>query len=102
VERASIDGAALLRYVTEILSEITQDWDVGEIVPSSRLGDLVLESISLVYLFGELQQTYQLGDALFSRLRRDKVQLNDLLVADVVQLVAEALSTKQWERALAP
>ena len=45
----------VLGFVTEVLAELTADLDVGGIHPEDRLGQLGLESISLVYLIAEVQ-----------------------------------------------
>lgn len=77
-------------YVVGLLSEITADWDV-EISSTTDLGSLGLESISLVYLIGEVQQRYGLRDVLFQRLRSEETSIMDLRVADVVTYVCETL-----------
>ncbi len=82
----------MLRYVVEILEDITAEWDIGEITPETSLGELGLESISLVYLLGEVQQRYELQDRLFEKLRAEESILIDLCVSDVVDDVCELLN----------
>jgi aryl carrier-like protein len=68
----------------ELLSDINEDWESGEVAPGTRLIDLGLESISLVYLIAELQQMYGLGDRLFRKMREDGTFLKDMTVGDIV------------------
>ncbi|NTU64774.1 MAG: acyl carrier protein, partial [Chloroflexi bacterium] len=79
----------ILEYVTQILREITADWDVGEITADTRLGHLGLESINLVYFIAEMQQHYGLRDGLFHRLRADATRLTDRRVGDIVDMVQD-------------
>jgi acyl carrier protein len=88
----SMEREAILQYVVGILREITTDWDVGEITAETCLGNLGLESISLVYLIAEIQQHYDLRDLLFKRLRAAEVNITLLRVADIVDLVNELAS----------
>lgn len=81
-------------FVGGILSEITQDWDVGEINPGTRLGDLGVESIALVYLLAEIQQHYGLEDALFERLRREGLNVVELRVGQLVAMVRELMLSR--------
>jgi hypothetical protein len=90
-QEQGVERSAILRYVTDILTEITAEWDVGEISHESRLGDLGLESISLVYLIAEIQQHYHLQDLLFNRLRAAGIPIHDLCVTDVVGFIYEIL-----------
>jgi acyl carrier protein len=78
---------SILDYVTEILREITADWDVGEITAATGLGHLGLESINLVYFIAEVQQHYDLRDALFNHLRADETLLVNRRVGDIVDVV---------------
>ena len=68
----------------ELLSDINEDWETGEVTPDVRLVDLGMESISLVYLIAELQQMYGLGDALFRKMRAEGSLLKDMTVGDVL------------------
>lgn len=88
----NMERQAILQYVVGILQEITADWDVGEITIETCLGNLGLESISLVYLIAEIQQHYNLQDALFKRLRADEVNITLMRVGDIVDLVSELAS----------
>ncbi len=63
------ESGGVLAFVTEILDELTEDLDLGEVGPEDLLGDLGLESISLVYLIAEVQQEFGLGDRLLDSLR---------------------------------
>jgi acyl carrier protein len=85
--KSALPAQTILQYVTEILREITADWDVGEISAASSLGQLGLESINLVYFIAEVQQHYDLRDALFNQLRADQTLLVDRSVGDIVDMV---------------
>jgi hypothetical protein len=86
-KQKNVERDAILRYVIQMLEEITADWDVGEIAEGTRLGHLGLESINLVYLIAEIQQYYDLQDLLFRKLMALGIQINDLRVADLVEAV---------------
>jgi acyl carrier protein len=87
-----ISEAEIYREVIAILQEITSDWDVGVISPETRLGDVLLESISAVYFIGDLQHRFELQDRLFEKLRTLGVKIADLHVLDVVNLILGLLS----------
>jgi hypothetical protein len=89
----SVERGAILRHVIEILTDITADWDIVEISSKTCLGDLGLESISLVYLIAEIQQYYNLQDLLFKKLRTAEIKVTDLQVADLVDFISELLAT---------
>ena len=89
----STERGAILSYVLDILREVTADWDIDEISAETRLGDLGLESISLVYLIAEVQHYYNLQDLLFQKLRTAAINIKDVRVADVVDFVCEVLAT---------
>ena len=71
----------------DLLSDINEDWEGEEVAPTTRLVDLGLESISLVYLVAELQQMYSLGDRLFRKMREDGTLLKDMTVGNIVDLL---------------
>ena len=81
--------AEVMAHVIGILEEITADWDVGAITAESRLADMNLESINLVYFIADLQQEYGLQQRLLARIRAADRPLPELRVADVVQYVQE-------------
>ena len=86
---------SILDYVTQILREITADWDIGEITADTRLGQLGLESINLVYFIAEVQQHYDLRDWLFNRLRADATMLTDRRVGEVADLVHDIILSQR-------
>lgn len=91
VEKNDSQGAGeVLAAIRTLIEDVAEDWDVGEIRADTRLVDLGMESISLVYLIAELQQEFALGDRLFSRMRAEETQLKDIKVGDLAQLI-EAL-----------
>lgn len=73
----------------EIFLDLGEDLDLSDVdlTAETRLLDLGLESISLVYLVSELQQHYELGDRLFRHLRESAVMIRDLSVGDVETIV---------------
>jgi acyl carrier protein len=81
----------VLATITEILDDLAEDWDSGEITLEGRLIDLGMESISLVYLVAELQQHYGLGDQLFNKMRVDGSQLRDMTVGMIVDSIAQLM-----------
>lgn len=76
----------IFRTMQEILADVTADWDIepGEITLETRLVDIGMESISLVYLIAELQQAYGLGDRLFQKMREEGSLLKDMTVGTVL------------------
>jgi acyl carrier protein len=86
---SSIDDpdGEVLAHVLGILEEITSDWDVGTISADSRLQELNLESINLVYFIAELQQKYGLGQRLFTHIRLAGRPLAELRVADIAEFI---------------
>jgi len=80
------DVMAVLR---EIVDDLQDDLELDEVdlTPGTRLVDLGMESISLVYLVSELQQNYRQGDGVFRRLRAEGRLLAGMTVGDIVQSV---------------
>jgi hypothetical protein len=79
------DTDAVAVFVGEILDELTEDLDAEVVGPDDVLGDLGLESISLVYLIAEVQQRFQLGDRLLDSLRwHPPTDVRALTVAEFV------------------
>jgi|SRR5690349_14263394 len=77
----------VLAHVLAILEEVTSGWDVGTISSESRLGDLHLESINLVYFIAEIQQSYGLENRLVAQIRSFGRPLGELRVADIADFV---------------
>lgn len=73
----------------EIFEDLGEDLDMGEaaLTPDTKLMDLGMESISLVYLVSELQQHYGLGDRLFRQMRDDGILIRNLSVGDIEKMV---------------
>lgn len=78
------DVAALFGSLKELLDDINDGTEGPEVTLDTRLVDLGLESISLVYLMAELQQMYGLGDALFRQMRNEGTLIKDLSVGDIL------------------
>lgn len=83
-EAGSPDGDAIFRSLKEVLDDINDGSESAEVTPDTRLVDLGLESISLVYLMAELQQMYGLGDALFRQMRSEGTFIKDMSVGDIL------------------
>jgi acyl carrier protein len=83
--------AEIFGALKEILADINEDWDVGEVTYDTRLVDLGMESISLVYLIAELQQTYDLEDKLFRKMRSEGSLLKDMAVGDILTSLNELM-----------
>ncbi len=94
-ETRGVERDAVLEYVTRMLEEITTEWDVGPITETTRLGDLGLESINLVYLIAEVQHSYGLQDLLFRKLVARGTHINELHVVEIVDFVREILAAPQ-------
>ena len=73
----------------EIFEDLGEDLDLGEVAltPETRLLELGLESISLVYLVSELQQHYGLGDRLFRKMRESGALIRDLSIGELQDMV---------------
>ena len=94
-DRQAVEPEVIYREIHKLLVELTEDWDVGEISAATRLGDVILESIAVVYFVGDLQQRYGLGDRLFHEIRASTVKLPELTVGDVVELVQRLISASE-------
>lgn len=84
------------KVMQEIFEDLADDLgeDEIELSPDSKVLDLGVESISLVYLISELQQNYGLGDQLFRKMREEDRLLKDMSVDDILKAVVE-LSARQ-------
>ena len=79
----------------ELLADISEDWETGDVTRTTRLVDLGMESISLVYLIAELQQMYGLGDALFKKMRTEGTFLKDMTVGDVLNALDTLITSSK-------
>jgi acyl carrier protein len=77
----------------DLLQDVNEDWESGDVTTATRLVDLGLESISLVYLIAELQQMYELGDRLFRKMRDEGTLLKDMTVGDIVNSLGALLES---------
>ena len=57
----------IFESLKDLLKDISEDWETVEVTTETRLVDLGMESISLVYLIAELQQMYRSGRYLVSQ-----------------------------------
>jgi len=82
----------------EIFEDLSEDLDAEPVdfTAETRLVDLGMESISLIYLVSELQQHFQLEERLFQYLRGTERLLIDMNVGDILAGVT-AVSTTATE-----
>jgi hypothetical protein len=59
---------AVANHVLQILQSLALDSDAEAITGETALGDIGLDSVSIAYLIGEIQQSYGLRDALYRAL----------------------------------
>jgi acyl carrier protein len=86
---------AVLAFVVGVLADITLDLDLnGGITSTTRLGDLGVESIALVYLIAEAQQRFGLEDLVFQALRQEERGIVDLQVGGLVELICGLLASR--------
>jgi hypothetical protein len=89
------DFQKIFETLKTLLKDINEDWEAGEVTTDTRLVDLGMESISLVYLIAELQQMYGLGDALFRKMRGEGTFLKDMTVGDVLNSLSALIETSK-------
>jgi acyl carrier protein len=88
---------AILRDLVQLLTDMTQDWDLnfsGGITGGTRLtADLGFESIDAVMLIGEIQRLYGRKDLPFERLFLvNGKYVDDVQVATVADFLTEHLA----------
>lgn len=78
----------------EIFTDLAEDLEAEpvEFTADTRLVDLGVESISLIYLISELQQHFGLEERLFQHLRDSERLLVDMQVNDILSGVVAASS----------
>jgi len=87
---------SILGALTEILTDITADWDLdftGGIGPSTRLiADLMFESIDVVELVVAVEERFDRRDLPFEELLMDDGRyVDDLTVSQIVNFLIENL-----------
>ena len=90
---ARVGRSDVLAYLVTLLTEISEDWDV-HISSDTRLGDLWVDSINVVYLIAEVQGHYGLGDALIARLRTAQIDVREVTVVEFADLVLDTLDNR--------
>jgi len=83
------------QVLRDIFADLEDDLGLDDLTlsPETRLIDLGLESISLVYLISELQQHYGLGDRLFRQMRENELLLKDMRVSQIQDMVVALASS---------
>jgi hypothetical protein len=89
------DFQKIFEDLKTLLKDINEDWETGDVTTDTKLVDLGMESISLVYLIAELQQMYGLGDALFRKMRGEGTFLKDMTVGDVLNSLSALIETSK-------
>lgn len=81
--------------LSEIFTDLSEDLEAEPVdfAVDTRLVDLGLESISLIYLVSELQQHFGLGERLFQYLRDSDRLLVDMNVDDILKGVVSVSQT---------
>lgn len=76
----------------EIFTDLAEDLETEPVdfTAETRLVDLGVESISLIYLISELQQHFNLEERLFQHLRESERLLADMQVSDILSGVVAA------------
>ena len=78
-------------FTLEILRQISDGWDVGEIAGHTPLGSLPFDSLTFVFLLVEIQQNYNLEDLLLRRLRALEIDIRELRVTELVGLIEDTI-----------
>src|SRR5262245_19130273 len=94
-QASGVDIQQVFSSLKELLKDINQDWESETITLETRLVDLGLESISLVYLIAELQQMYRLGDLLFRKMRSEGSLLKDMTVGDILKSLTALIASNR-------
>jgi len=87
----------ILRELSEILKDMTSDWDIGYdggIGPDTRLiADLEFESIDVVQLIVAIEERFQRRDLPFEKLlMKDGRYVDEILVSDAVNFLCQHLN----------
>jgi hypothetical protein len=94
-QASQVDIQQVFQSLKELLKDINQDWEIETITLDTKLVDLGLESISLVYLIAELQQMYRLGDQLFRKMRGEGSLLKDMTVGDILKSLTALIASNR-------
>ncbi|MGV6849683.1 MAG: acyl carrier protein [Marinibacterium sp.] len=94
----TVTNEAAEAALKEIFEDLSEDLDAEPVdfTAETRLVDLGMESISLIYLVSELQQHFELEERLFQYLRDTERLLIDMNVGDILAGVT-AVSTTATE-----
>jgi hypothetical protein len=83
---------AVQNHVLGILQSLAVDSDPEAITGETALGDIGLDSVSIAYLIGEIQQSYGLRDALYRTLLGTNLPIVNLRVSHFVDRICETLA----------
>ncbi|KUJ80063.1 acyl carrier protein [Ruegeria profundi] len=85
----------------EIFHDLAEDLEEEpvEFTADTKLVDLGVESISLIYLISELQQHFNLEERLFQHLRETERLLVDMQVSDILNGVVAASAGQEVSNA---
>jgi len=88
-----------MSFLVEILQTLAQDCNVP-ITSETSFEEIGVDSVSVAYLIGEIQQSYGLRDALYKALVKNNEPILALHLSKFVDCLCEALgddSSKQRE-----
>jgi hypothetical protein len=77
--------------ILEMLRTLTNDVDIDPITLQTYMGDTGLDSVCMAYLIGEIQQKYELQDAVYRALVKANSPILTLRVSEIVDCVCECL-----------
>ena len=95
IDQSNLDVQDVFVSLKGLLKDINEGWEVETITADTRLVDLGLESISLVYLIAELQQMHHLGDLLFRKMRSEGSLLKQMTVGDILNSLTALVASKR-------
>jgi acyl carrier protein len=78
-------------HILEMLRTLTEDVNIDPITLQTYLGDTGLDSVCMAYLIGEVQQKYELQDAVYRALVKANSPILTLRVSEIVNCVCECL-----------
>jgi hypothetical protein len=82
----------ILRFIQGRIEDVTSDLDIGPISHDRRLGDLELESITLVLIISQVQRRYGLQDLLFKSMVVSGKKIVEMTVIDIANLTSKIIS----------
>jgi hypothetical protein len=88
---AGVGREDVANHIMEKLRSLTEDVDIDTITLQTCMGDTGLDSVCVAYLIGDIQQKYELGDAVYRALVPGVSPILTLQVSEIVDCVCECL-----------